>query len=409
MIVLVSEATKRLSSSWIGLTYQSYTSDPLVVVSAIEALLTRVSNSLENFSTLSSVKFELQLVTTNFAGLVSNTAKYLSLLNDTTNAQLELVKLQNTFLRKLAGLRTEFDLSMSCGEKECLEVVSVNQTSVEVDGASSIGGANVENGTKADAVALSRYYFNPFPITLNESQHSDEQEDSSLPVDINTPVVGISLISQQANDEILPKTAPTFEVDLPLIDLQNGASNLSLSSLHLLPPCTEPFQVTARQFVSAKLVNQKCGIVTMEIDITNLLHAYEKHLSDETESEDAPIVGYMIIEPQLKCYNRSTDTDNSKCLAVYFTAQSGQSICPPTITNCTNGFVIANDIRLPAYDSTLDKHQQHPFSIPLRSDFIGEIATKNKTAIVLLQNLQPDPLQNKRIGANKFFEASYIL
>ena len=394
--LLVSAAASRLSEIWIDFPSDLNRIDFLS--SSVKLLIVDLSESLKTLQKNSSALY-LSTISSHCLKLIANVGNFFGKIRkpEAANAHLNLITLRQSFLETLSKVAAK-NTAEKCAkdDNECLAIGSVNNStygsSVGVSGSKSGGGAVIIDDD-SDFVAVSTYNFNPFPELENITDLLDDESEQEF-LDINTPVIGILSISKQQTAK--PKVAPSFDVVIPL------GSNVFSSNvaLYLAPLCDPRIVVDVGSYVSVDNLHKLCGPTSIKFKTTLVTRpSFDPTLANKNNLKPSrnSTVGYMILRLETKCYSL-----NESCILVHFSRPRRPSGCAQSNDSCISGYDVLYTVSLPRSVNMTSTLQKDPFSIPLSEQILFNISLSDGSAFILLEDLQPDPLVNIRVGASKF-------
>ena len=385
--LVISAAAVRLSEIWPD--FPSSEKHINFFIRSITGFLQNVAKA-QNILQENSTNVGLSALSLNCLNVISNAANFLGKIrsSEASAAQLRLLRLRQNFLETLSKVH-DMDEREQCTriDNECIAISNVNET-VEP-------GVNGTNGTsfsdeESDFVAVSTFKFNPFPEMENITDLLDENSDQEF-LDINTPVIGISDVSRNKTER--PDVAPTFDVTIPL------GENVSASGdVVFLPPlCTPHVPIEVGSYVKVDRLNKLCGPASMKFDTLSIRRAsFDPTDTDLQKSVDVAI-GFMILKLATKCV-----LVNEPCIKVHFVKARRTFGCLSSNDSCVSGYDVFHSVTLPEPVNATLSFKEDPFSISLSERLLADISSADESAVVLLEDIQPDPLTDVRYGSNKF-------
>ena len=392
--VLLSAAIARLSE--VFPTIPSNVKRVEILVSSIKNLLIDFENILKTYRPMGYERaLHLPSLSSNCLKLIANSIQLLGSVNRGVSSQLELdlIKQREEFLKILSASSFNFT-STSCGsgDNECLDVANANQSKVQIEGGANSGGATVENEDDSEFVAISTFDFNPFPDLPNATEQLDESTGQEY-LGVNTPVVGISLVSNNEAPGHKPSVAPNYDVVIPLKLNEDNKGTV----VYLPPLCNSQTSFQTGFFVSKSLVNRICGPISIKLEVRSIIMASFDPTETVQKTDLKETIGYMLVKSDIKCR-----FPNQPCFRIHFVNSLRPPTCATTNDSCISGYFIVHTKELPRAVSSPGINKEDPFSIPLSQQFVKAIATTENTVFVLIEDLQPDPLSQIRVGSGKF-------
>ncbi|XP_076802160.1 polycystin family receptor for egg jelly-like isoform X3 [Clavelina lepadiformis] len=329
--------------------------------------------------------------------------------------QMESFKQREKVLRmmdKLNKISKNFK-EVSVTENELVEIIHPVHNNSNMNPKSTTNkGLVVTNSFVNDtedekSVAVSTFYYNPFKAKIAQRSVRNSSE-------INLPVVGMSVLrmgngSTNASSTTSPKLhqkAPSdFKLFLPLKALAGQHDDVieteAITSIYLPPPCHKNTLdlkeiIESRENSHQHIANfqKKCGSALLEINLDSgklEVESRKRSLSAKKRSADDEPVAFLVFRVKRPCR-----FPNLPCIGVNF-VKSTKPSSSCSGGNCDDEYEVIHFVALPKQRFVDEGVAEDPWSIPITNNLLKHnTEDKHSTVVLLVEDLQGDPLYEKR-------------